>query len=557
MVLGLKSSTVLFFFVAICCAQKVDKIYINGSIWTGDDNYPSATAICVKGEKIIFVGQDKEALLYKKRKTEIINLNGKFVTPGFIDNHVHFMNGGFQLSNVSLRDVTSKADFQKRILSHAQTLSKNAWMVGGDWDHEMWGGHYPDKSWIDDVLPNQPVFLSRLDGHMALANSKAMEIANITPSTPDPPGGIIVKDKHDEPTGILKDEAISLISSIAPQPSTNELDKALEAAMDHALSFGVTQVHDMGTWKSFETYRRNHEKGKLKLRIKVFPWYTNWKKIIKNVTENGPGDDWLKWNGIKGMVDGSLGSRTAWMHKPYLKDQVSGEKEEMETVGIIVLQDTVGFKYILRQSDSANIQHAIHAIGDRANDWILDEFEKIKLEHGEKDRRPRIEHSQHLSKSAVSRFGAENIIPSMQPYHIYDDGSWAHKRIDPDRLSRTYIFKTLIESGANLTFGSDWTVAPLNPMTGVYAAMTRYTRDGQNPKGWYPNEKIAIDDILKCYTINNAYAAFWDNTTGSISIGKNADFVVFNINLLTAKPEDILKAKPLRTVVGGKDYIFN
>ena len=552
----MKKTLSILLMVVICLAKPADKIYYNGTIWTGDENNPAATAIVVENEKIIFVGGDKNALSHKKRATELIDLNGQFVTPGFIDNHVHFMSGGFQLSSVNLRDVTSKEEFQKRIAAHTETIEKNTWMEGGDWDHEMWGGQYPDKSWIDDVVLDHPVFLGRLDGHMGLANSKALEQAGISADTPDPVGGIILKDEHGNPTGILKDEAMGLVTAAIPEPSISELDNALEAAMGYALSLGMTQVHDMGTWQSLETYKRNHEAGKLKLRIKVFPWYTNWKNIIKNVKENGPGDDWLKWDGIKGMMDGSLGSRTAWMHKPYLKDATSGEKEDMETVGIIVLQDTTDFKQILRETDKANVQHAVHAIGDRANDWILDEFAKIKKEHGNKDRRPRIEHSQHLSRSAVPRFGAENIIPSMQPYHVYDDGAWAHKRIDHDRLSRTYVFKTLIESGANLTFGSDWTVAPLNPMTGIYAAITRHTRDGKNPDGWYPDEKISIEDILKCYTMNNAYAGFWDKTTGSITAGKNADFVVHSVNLLTATPEEILHNKVLRTVVGGTDHIF-
>ena len=466
------------------------------------------------------------------------------------------MSGGFQLSSVNLRDVNNKAEFQERIAAHAVTLPAGVWMQGGDWDHELWGGSYPDKSWIDDVAPDRPVFLGRLDGHMALANSKALDLAGITASTTDPVGGIVIKDGNGNPTGILKDEAMGLVNRIIPDPTIDELDQAFDAAMDYTLSLGITQIHDMGSWQSLETYKRNHNNGRLKLRIKIFPWYTNWKNIIANVRNNGPGDDWLRWDGIKGMMDGSLGSRTAWMHEPYLVDLLSPEKEDLPTVGIITLQDTTDFKHILRETDKANIQHAVHAIGDRANDWILDEFALIREEHGQKDRRCRIEHSQHLSKSAVPRFGAENIIPSMQPYHIYDDGSWAHKRIDHDRLTRTYVFKTLIESGANLTFGSDWTVAPLNPVTGIYAAVTRRTRDGKNPNGWYPSEKISVEDALRSYTINNAYAAFWENKTGSITIGKYADFTVHSVNILTAAPDEFLNSTVLRTVGAGKDYIF-
>ncbi len=549
---------VLPFFLLIyaCSVQNIDKVYYNGIIWTGEPNNASATALVVNGEEILFVGEDSEALSMATANTEKIDLLGHFVTPGFIDNHVHFMSGGFQLSSVNLRDVDNKAEFQERIASHAETLPPGIWMQGGDWDHELWGGSYPDKSWIDDVALDRPVFLGRLDGHMALANSKALELAGITSSTTDPVGGIVIKDGNGNPTGILKDEAMGLVNKVIPDPTIDELDQAFVAAMDYALSLGITQVHDMGSWQSLQTYKRNHNKGRLKLRIKVFPWYTNWENIIDNVQNNGPGDDWLRWDGIKAMMDGSLGSRTAWMHEPYLADALSPEKEALATVGIITLHDTTDFKHILRETDKANIQHAVHAIGDRANDWILDEFALIREEHGQKDRRCRIEHSQHLSSSAVPRFGAENIIPSMQPYHIYDDGSWAHKRIDHDRLTRTYVFKTLIESGANLTFGSDWTVAPLNPVTGIYAAVTRRTRDGENPDGWYPSEKISVEDALRCYTKNNSYAAFWENKTGSIMVGKYADFAVHSVNYLTATPEELLNSTVLRTVVAGKDYIF-
>ncbi len=531
-----------------CSLPRADKVYYNGNIWTGDQNQPSAQAIAVFKDRIIFVGEDNIALKLAGDNTEKIDLSGKFVTPGLMDNHTHFMWGGYQLSSVNLRDADNKAEFQRRIKKFAENLPEGAWMLGGEWDHEMWGGQLPDKSWIDEVIPDVPVHLGRLDGHMSLANAKAMEIAGIDTNTADPVGGIIVRDKNGNPTGVFKDEAMSLISSAEPSRTHSELDAAFEAAMNYALSLGVTQVHDMSTWEDLETYKRVYAAGNLKIRIKSFPWYTNWEKIIANVEKNGPGDDWLRWDGIKAMMDGSLGSRTAWMYEPYLDDP--------STRGIITLQDTTEFKHILRETDKANIQHAIHAIGDQANDWILNQFALIRLEQGERDRRSRVEHAQHLSTSAVGRFAAENVIPSMQPYHVFDDASWAHKRIDGDCLSRTYIFKTLIESGANLTFGSDWTVAPINPMKGIVSAMTRHTRDGKNPDGWYRDERISIEDALKCYTVNNAYAAFREDITGSITVGKYADFVVHSVNFLEATPEGILNSKILRTVVGG-DEVYN
>lgn len=548
-----------FIFLLIfsgCSKNTIDKIYYNGVVWTADQKIPSATAMVLNEGVFLFVGEDKEALSMATDRTEIIDLKGNFVTPGFIDNHVHFISGGLQLSRVNLNDVLSKKEFQARIIEFDRVLPKSSWILGGNWDHELWGGIYPDKSWIDEVVSDRPVFLDRLDGHMALANTKAMNLAGINSSTLDPPGGVIIRDQNSDPTGVLKDLAMDLVQTIIPEESSEEMDRALDRAMDYALSLGITQVHDMGSWTDLETYRRNHSKENLKIRIKIYPWYTNWKNIIKYVQDYGPGDDWLRWNGIKGMMDGSLGSRTAWMHKPYLHGHNHNDKEKLPTLGVITIKDTTDFKYLLRETDNAGIQHAVHAIGDRANDWIINQFKDIANEHGSRDRRSRIEHSQHLSENAIREFASQNIIPSMQPYHLFDDGSWAHKRIGYDLLSRTYIFNTLIKSGANLTFGSDWTVAPLNPATGIFAAVTRKTRDGKNEDGWFPNEKISVEDALRCYTINNAYAAFWEKTTGSITVGKNADFIVHSMNYFDIDPEMILESKILRTVVGGKDYLF-
>ena len=541
-----------------CCTsnETIEKVYYNGVIWTGDKDNPMASAIWVDGDKIQFVGTDDQVLKRSKDHIEKIDLGGRFVTPGFIDNHVHFMSGGLQLSRVDLRNVKSKKEFQELISKADNELNEGTWMQGGNWDHELWGGQYPDRSWIDEVVSNRPVFLDRLDGHMGLANSKALSLANITGDTDDPIGGIILKNSNGQPTGILKDLAMGLCIKLIPEPSSKELDLALKKATEYALSLGVTQVHDMGSWTDLQTYKRNHSKDELNIRIKIYPWYTNWKDIIQNVRQNGTGDEWLRWDGIKGMMDGSLGSRTAWMHRPYLSETGTKNKEILPTVGIITLDDTTDFKYLLRETDKADIQHTVHAIGDKANDWILEEYAKIREELGEKDRRSRIEHSQHLSPSAIERFAKDDIIPSMQPYHLYDDGSWAHKRIGYDLLSRTYIFRSLIDSGANLTFGSDWTVAPLDPVKGIYAAVTRRTRDGKNPDGWFPNEKISVEEALMCYTINNAYAAFWERTTGSITAGKYADFVVHSSNLLTASNDELFKSKVMRTVIAGKDHIF-
>jgi predicted amidohydrolase YtcJ len=286
-------------------------------------------------------------------------------------------------------------------------------------------------------------------------------------------------------------------------------------------------------------------KNKLSLRIYAIPWYTNWKKLIGHNAQNGPGDDMLRWHGMKAMMDGSLGSRTAWMHKPY--------KDDPSTRGLLVAADTVEFRKILREVDKAGIQFAVHAIGTRANEWILDEFAAIEDAHGRRDRRPRVEHAQHLTPQNMKRFNADGVIASMQPTSIYDDATWAYKRVNDSVLEGTYIFRSLLDDGTTLTFGSDWTVTSLDPLMGIYTAVTRRSRDGKNPDGWYPDEKITVEEALRCYTINNAYAGFQEDKLGTLETGKLADFVVLSKDLRVINPDDILKTKVVRTVVGGKD----
>ena len=522
-----------------------DKIYYNGNIWTGNANHPGAEFIAIKGETILSVGPDYKTFLGPK--TELVDLNGQFVVPGFVDSHTHFIEGGFQLLSINLRDVLSKDDFINRIKEFVKELPSGQWAQGGGWDHELWGGELPSKEWIDSFTVEIPVVLGRLDGHMALANSKALELAGITKETPNPPGGLIERDEHGEATGILRDNAENLLWTVIPPESDGEMDAALHKAMEYAASIGVTQVHDMCSWKGFETYVRN--KDQLSLRIYALPHFSSWNKIFNYNKQHGSGDDWLRWHGIKVLLDGSLGSRTAWMHKPY--------KDNPNTTGLVVAADTLELRKILRAADKEGFQMAVHAIGTRANEWILDEFKVIENEHGKRDRRSRIEHAQHLLHRDIDRFNKNGITASMQPAHLYDDGSWAHKRVDDSVLKGTYVFKSLLESGANVTFGSDWPVASLDPLMGIYTAVTRHTRDGKNPNGWFPKEKISVEEALRCYTHNSAFAGFQEDKLGTIEAGKLADFIALSKDITIINPEEILETEVMRTVVGGKDVYVN
>jgi predicted amidohydrolase YtcJ len=540
-----------FYFLLLTlfsCSQqpKADRIYINAKLWTGDTENINATAIAIKDSVIVFVGNDYES--YKGSNTEIMDMQGKMIVPGFIDNHTHFLVGGYQLASVNLRNAKSPKEFIATLKSFLSTIKDDRWIQGGDWDHEAWGGELPSKEWIDSITGNRPVFINRYDGHMALANSTALKLAGIDKHTPNPPGGEIVKDRTTgNPTGILKDGAMDLLFKIIPDLSENVLDESLQRAIKHALSNGVTQVHDMssyGGWIDLATYRRAYAAHQLGLRIYSFVPIRTWQRLDSFVKESGKGNDMLRWGGLKGFVDGSLGSTTAWFYQPYL--------DAPHSTGLQVTDTNILRRWILA-ADAAGLHIATHAIGDRANDWILNVYEEAENKNGKRDRRFRVEHAQHLTQEAIPRFAAMHVIPSMQPYHAIDDGKWAAKRLDSARLKGTYAFKSLLKSKANLTFGSDWTVAPLDPIAGIYAAVTRRTLDDKNPDGWYPEQKISVEDALRCYTANNAYAGFQENKLGKLKVGMLADFVVLSGDLFAIAPEKIRDIKVLRTIINGKE----
>jgi len=533
--------------ILFSCSEKqhdrADKIYFNTKVWTGDSANAWADAMAITGNEIVYVGKDYES--FKGSNTEMIDLGGKLMLPGFIDNHTHFLSGGYNLSSVDLRKAKTKQEFISILKDFCQQRNDDRWVLGGDWDHEAWGGELPSRSWIDSVTGDHPVFVSRYDGHMALANSKALGLARINRNTKVPVGGEMKKDANGEYTGVLKDEAMGLVFKVIPDPSEKELDEYLKAAMKHAFENGVTQVHDVssyGGWTDLATYRRNYANKNLDLRIYSFVPLSTWSMLDSFCKKEGKGDDVLRWGALKGFMDGSLGSTTAWFYQPYL--------DAPTTTGLNVT-DTNDIRRWVLAADSAGLHIAVHAIGDRANDFILNVYEEAEKKRPG-DHRFRVEHAQHLSQQALPRFAELNVIPSMQPYHAIDDGRWAYKRLDDARLKRTYAFKSLLDTKARLTFGSDWTVAPLKPLQGIYAAVTRRTLDDKNPNGWYPEQKISVEQAVKCYTVNNAYAGFQENKLGMLQKGMLADFIVLDQNIFEIVPENIRDVKVLRTIVNGK-----
>jgi predicted amidohydrolase YtcJ len=518
----------------ICCVtnSQQKKAFINGKIYTVNPQQPLVEAVLIEGNKIIKAGSNDEIKSLSNSQTEIIDLKGKLMLPGFIDNHVHFISGGFYLTGIDLRPAKSTSEF-KAILQDYVTQHEGKWITGGNWNHEAWEAKdLPTKEMIDDFSPTTPIFVDRFDGHMALANSYALKLAGIDKNTESPEGGLIVKDPvTGEPTGILKDNAMSFIYSIIPTPSDEEYYEAAWYALDHAKKLGVTSVQDITYAKDLETYKKLEQEGKLTCRIYTRMPISNYQSLVKGGIKYNSGSEKLKLGSLKGFADGSLGSSTAWFFEPYHQDPT--------TSGLpmdIVIDGSLK-KWAL-DADKNQLQLSIHAIGDRANSYMLDVFEEIIKTNPAWDRRLRIEHAQHVKFDDIKRFAELDVIASVQPYHCIDDGVWAEKRIGPERIKYTYPFRSFIDSGVKLCFGTDWTVAPLNPLLGIYAAVTRRTLDELNPEGWIPEQKIFVEEAIKCYTINSAYAAFEEDIKGSIEPDKLADFVVLS--------EDILKIDPVK-----------
>lgn len=512
-------------------------------IWTGNPAQPWAEALASEGERIIAVGSNEEVSALAGDTTEVIDAAGGMLVPGFIDTHVHFITGGTGLASVQLRDAATPEEFTKRIGEFATGLESGEWILVGTWDHENWGGELPRRDWIDAVTPQNPVWINRLDGHMGLANTIALELAGVDADTPDVPGGEIVRDPDGRPTGILKDNAMTLVENAVPAPGEAQLDRQAAAAMRYVASNGVTTVHDMSGWDSLATYRRARTNGSMITRVYSVVQLPDWEKLRDEVATNGRGDDWLRIGGVKAMMDGSLGSHTAAFLEPYT--------DAPEQSGLLIF-DLDDVRRWVSGADAAGLQVMVHAIGDRAIRDLLDIFLEVAEENGARDRRFRIEHAQHIHPDDLPRFAAQDVIASMQPYHAIDDGRWADKVIGTERAKTTYAFRSLIESGAHVAFGSDWFVAPATPIEGIYAAVTRRTLDEANPGGWVPEQKISVEQALHAYTTDAAYASFEEDVKGMLKPGMLADFVLLDRDLTVIAPETLRDAKILKTVVGGK-----
>ncbi len=525
-----------------------DLIIINAAVHTMDAQRPLAEAVAVSGNHIVAVGISRDIRPLAKTNTRVIDAQGKTVLPGFNDAHVHFLSGGFSLSNVDLRAGASVTDMAQRLKTYAAQLPKGRWILGGDWDHEKWpGAALPTKKDIDDATPDHPVFVNRLDGHMALANSLALKLAGITRQTPDPAGGLIVRDaKTGEATGLLKDAAQGLVERMIPPKSFEEKCAAARAASEHAARLGVTSVTDMSADADVGVYQYLLQRGELKTRIYAIRSIVSWEALGAAGVRAAFGGDWLRIGGLKGFADGSLGSTTARFFEPYA--------DAPETRGLLADQmfpEGIMLERVQRAGERG-LQVMVHAIGDEANYQILEVYRKVAEKNGAWDRRFRIEHAQHLRASEIPQFGRLKVIASMQPYHAADDGRWCEKRLGVARSHDAYVFRSLLDRGAVLAFGSDWTVAPLNPLLGLKAAVTRQTLDGRHPNGWMPEQKITLDEAVRAFTVGSAYAEFAERVKGTISPGKLADLVMLDRDIYRLDAAELDHTRVVLTIVDGR-----
>jgi len=528
--------------------QGADLLITNAAVRTLDSAHPLASALAVRDSRIAGVGSAKVVCGLVGPDARVIDAQGRLVLPGFNDAHVHFLSGGFQLKGLDLRDAESPKEFAERVAAFASKTPRGQWITGGDWDHEKWtGSPLPAREWSDHQTPDHPVFITRLDGHMGLANSLALRLAGITRDTTNSPGGLIVRDPATgEPTGLLKDAAMTAVSAVIPPPTWEEKLDAARAATTHAAQLGLTSVQDMSANDDVGIYQELLERGELKTRIAAFWPLPAWEKLAAIGVRAGFGDAWLRIGGLKGFADGSLGSTTALFFAPYC--------DAPETCGLaspeLLARGTMRAR--IMGADRVGLQVAIHAIGDRANAEVLGLYEEVVREHGARDRRFRIEHAQHLRPEDTRRFGRAGVIASMQPFHTTDDGRWAEKRIGAERCRTTYAFRSLLDAGATLAFGSDWTVAPLNPLLGIAAAVTRRTLDGRHPNGWVPEQKISVEEAVRAYTTGSAFAEHEEKEKGSLAPGKLADFVMLDRDIFSVPPEEIEETRVRLTVVGGR-----
>ncbi|MBI4467270.1 MAG: amidohydrolase [Acidobacteria bacterium] len=547
----------LFWLAVVCLAGAVslggqtagvDLVLKNGNIYTVDPRLGRVEALAIAQGKIVAAGTNDEIQHWVGPQTKIINLKGRFVMPGFNDAHTHFGSGSLGLlgfSRVNLVGTRSRSEFQERIRARVEQRPAEEWITGAGWDESLWKeNRVPTRADLDALSTQHPMLFSRVDGHSVVVNSLALAKAGIARDTVPPWGGDIVKDGSGEPTGWLKDNAIDLVERLIPTPTREERKQALERVLAEAARYGITSVQDNSSWEDFLALKELKEEGKLTLRVTEWlPFLEPLEELERKRQEGGTTDPWLKTGALKGVTDGSGGSRSAAMLEPFADDP--------NNRGLLLIE-LKRLKKMVLERDAAGFQIALHAIGDRANRVALDAFAAAQKTNNRRNPRHKIEHAQFLDRDEVPRFKQLGVVASMQPSHLLSDMRWAPKILGAEREYEGYPWNSVAKAGGLLAFGTDFPVEPLNPLRGLYASVSREFEEGGPLGGWLPEEKVSIADAIRAYTWGSAYAEFEDHRKGTLAPGKFADLVVLTQDITEMPGSEILRTEVLLTMVGGK-----
>jgi predicted amidohydrolase YtcJ len=542
----------------VACDEAADTVIVNARVWTGDEERPWAEALALEGDTIIAVGSTDE-IERLAPKAASMDLEGRFVAPGFIDNHTHFDRAGALILGVNLLDVADGEGLVRRVAEARDRLPGGAWIVGGDWGaYEAWGQgsagseevaakapFSPDRSRIDPITPANPVLLSRWDRTAYLANALAIELGGLACGEQ----GVECGDDG-EPSGRLSPEAAARIREVIPPKSMEQRLAEARVALERLRGFGVTTFHDITSPGQMAVFQELKRRGELTARVYARPTLDRWEHLAALGIEHGFGDEWLKLGGLKGFVDGIMGNSSARFYEPYL---TSGERGSWRAM----MKPEGNMEKLLIGADAAGQWPQVHAIGDEAIDVLLDLFDRVAEVNGERERRLRVIHTQVIRGPEVAaRMARMGVIAEVQPFHCIDDMRWMEERIG-ERSRWAYAFKTLEDAGVLLSFGSDWPGTnaswyPANPLLGIYAAVTRQTLGGEPVGGWFPEERVSVETALRAYTVNNAWAAGEEAIKGSLTPGKLADLVVLDRDPFEVSPEKLKELRVEMTLVGGE-----
>jgi hypothetical protein len=556
-------------------AQPADLVLLNTTVWTGDPDRPRAQAVAVRGDRIVTVGTTSEVRgLVREGTTRVLDLGGRLVVPGFIDNHTHFASAGRLLLGLNLLEVHDREAFRRKVGEAASRLPAGAWLVGGDWGaYAQWskggtgaspgpatGGaeFLPTRALIDDVTGDHPALISRFDRQLHVANGLALVAAGITRATPHPEGGEIFRDASGEPNGLLRGTAAALVQKVIPPPSYSQRRAEALRALEEARRWGVTTIHDnVANFEQLQMFRELQKSGELTARVWARMWLSDWERVLDHVraerlpaVPGGWGDDLVRLGGLKAWVDGIMGNSTALFFEPY--------RHRPDSVGQLrdVMFPEGNLHRLVQGADRAGFTITVHAIGDKANRILLDTYQRVIAENPPRERRHRVVHAQVMHPDDYPRFGKLGLVAEVQPYHAIDDMRWMEERIG-SRARHAYAFRSLLGGGARLSFGSDWpgtnaSYYPINPLLGIYAAVTRQTLDGTPEGGWFPDQRVSLEEALRYFTVANAWATFEEASKGSIAEGKLADMAVLDRDILTRPPTELRETRVLYTIVGGR-----